>query len=219
MPLDLNSAFPKWAPCFRRAGQDAGVNERSVAFDLLELLIALLLLSKTISRMTPPSQNDHSCYGGMRYGVTMIVTHHGTYHGVPGPMLALSRFVVELCFRFAATGAVGCGGSWWGLAVAKGSQLGTFPGLKYFKHRAGCLAATVRWTPRLEILGNLESRIASRRRSQGVWNLLDGLLIIFCLADAICSLAGIFMFGINDGGLMRLYRILRLVRVARMARL
>jgi len=54
---------------------------------------------------------------------------------------------------------------------------------------------------------------------RGVWNILDALLIIFMLADAICALAGVFMFGIDDGGLMRLYRVLRLVRVARMARL
>ena len=39
------------------------------------------------------------------------------------------------------------------------------------------------------------------------------------LADAVCALAGVFMFGIDDGGLMRLYRVLRLARVARMARL
>ena len=43
--------------------------------------------------------------------------------------------------------------------------------------------------------------------------------MIFMLIDAVYALMGEFMFGINDGGLMRLYRVLRLVRVARMARL
>lgn len=39
------------------------------------------------------------------------------------------------------------------------------------------------------------------------------------LVDATVALMGSFMFGVDDGGLMRLYRVLRLVRVARMARL
>ncbi|CAK9079320.1 unnamed protein product [Durusdinium trenchii] len=57
------------------------------------------------------------------------------------------------------------------------------------------------------------------KRCAGVWNILDALLVLFMLADAVCALMGVFMFGLDDGGLMRLYRVLRLVRVARMARL
>ncbi|CAJ1366428.1 unnamed protein product [Effrenium voratum] len=53
----------------------------------------------------------------------------------------------------------------------------------------------------------------------GFWNFCDALLIVFMFVDAACALGGIFMFGVDDGGLMRLYRVLRLVRVARMARL
>lgn len=80
-------------------------------------------------------------------------------------LLIALLFVVELFFRFSASGS------------------------HYFKHCAG------------------------------FWNILDALLIIFMLADAVCAVAGVFMFGIDDGGLMRLYRVLRLARVARMARL
>lgn len=82
------------------------------------------------------------------------------------------------------------------------------PGWSYFKRCAGRLAAVL--VLRL-CCGGLFAR--------GVWNILDALLVLFMLADAVCALMGVFMFGLDDGGLMRLYRVLRLVRVARMARL
>ncbi|CAE7313974.1 Cacna1h [Symbiodinium natans] len=53
----------------------------------------------------------------------------------------------------------------------------------------------------------------------GLFNLLDALLIFMMFADAICALANVYMLGIDDGGLMKLYRVARLLRVARMARL
>lgn len=81
-----SAATPKWALamlCSELFGQDAGVNERSVAFDLMELLIAFLLLSKhTISWLYPvphlPKMIILVMEALILYGVTtMTVTHHG----------------------------------------------------------------------------------------------------------------------------------------------
>ena len=90
----------------------------------------------------------------------------------------------------------------------------------------GCLqdrtisnTAQVAWLESMQCNGWGTAPIDTINELWGFWNILDALLIIFMLADAVCALAGVFMFGIDDGGLMRLYRVLRLARVARMARL
>ena len=35
---------------------------------------------------------------------------------------------------------------------------------------------------------------------EGLFNFLDALLIVLMLSDAICALANVFIFGIDDGG-------------------
>eukprot|EP00439_Symbiodinium_sp_Y106_P062916 s1257_g9.t1 len=76
----------------------------------------------------------------------------------------------------------------------------------------------------LAFLAELVLRVAATGRGYftdkgGLFNTLDALLIFVMFADAINALANVHMLGIDDGGLMKLYRVVRLLRVIRMARL